>query len=300
MSLITDKDYALSVSNVRRSFETAANQYDKFAELQRTITDRLLEAFEYLRINPENILDLGSGTGYGSRRLNQHFSKSQIYQIDLSRLMISKSRKKEPFFFSRNHFLCADAKQLPLPDNHFDVIFSSLMLQWCDDLEAVFGEVRRVLKPGGLFLFATFGPDSLKELRECWRAVDERVHVNAFVDMHDIGDSLVRHGMDSPVLNVEHLTVTYDECKQLLCELKNIGAKNINQGRRKTLTGKNRFAKMIKHYELYRVDNKLRATYEVIYGHAWCTTLEKQEKNKGTQSFSVDDLKRDLARRKNS
>ena len=296
---ITDKDYALSAANVRMSFDAAADQYDQYAELQRAITDRLFEAFECLRVNPENILDLGSGTGYGSRLLNKFFNKAHVYQIDLSRLMIKKSREKEPWFFSRNHFLCADAKQLPLPDNYFDAIFSSLMLQWCDDLDEVFREVRRVLKPGGLFLFSTFGPDSLKELRECWRMADEQVHVNVFVDMHDIGDSLIRHGLDSPVLNVEHLVVTYDECKRLMHELKNIGAKNINQGRRKTLTGKNRFTKMIKHYEQYRTGNKLPATYEVIYGHAWRSETEKLNKVSNMQTVSVEELKRDLAKRKN-
>jgi len=156
-----------------------------------------------------------------------------------------------------------------------------------------------VLKPGGVFLFTSFGPDTLKELRASWQQADDEAHVNAFADMHDIGDSLVRNGMDAPVLSIEHIVLTYDECKQLMRELKNIGAHNVNNGRRKTLTGKQRLQKVIKHYESYRQNNKLPATYEVIYGHAWKPEVDKNiNKAAGTQAISLEDLKQDLASRR--
>jgi len=295
----TNSDYVIESRRVQKAFNIAANNYDTFSILQRTITDRLLESFDHIKLEPTSILDLGSGTGYGSKILKQRFKKAHIYQIDISGEMLKQSRRQAPLFFSKNHFICANASQIPLPKNHFDLVFSSLMLQWCNDLDAVFAEVKHVLKPGGVFLFTSFGPDSLKELRESWRQVDDQVHVNVFVDMHDIGDSLVRNGLDAPVLSIEHIVLTYDECKQLMRELKNIGAHNINKGRRKTLTGKQRLESVIKHYEIYRQNNKLPATYEVIYGHAWQPEVHKNIiKGANIQTISLEDLKQDLENRK--
>jgi malonyl-CoA O-methyltransferase len=291
-------NYAVDSRQAREAFNVAAKNYDDFSLLQQTITNRLIESFEHIRIEPELILDLGSGTGYGSRHLKHQFKKAQIYQMDFSTEMLKKSRKQPPLFFSKNHFLCADANQVPLTNNSFDLVFSSLMLQWCNDPDAVFAEIKRVLKPGGVFLFASFGPDTLKELRASWQQVDDEAHVNIFVDIHDIGDSLIRNGMDAPVLSIEHIVLTYDKCKQLMRELKNIGAHNINSGRRKTLTGKQRLQKVIKHYESYRQNNKLPATYEVIYGHAWKPEVDKNiNKGANIQAVSLEDLKQDLASR---
>lgn len=294
----SNKDrYEIKSRDVSVAFDDAAKNYDAVSLLQRTITDRLIESFDQIKIKPTDILDIGSGTGYGSGKLKKHFKKARYYQLDVSVEMLKCARKQSPMLFSKNHFVNADASQLPLPNNHFDLVFSSLMLQWCNDLDAVFAEVKRVLKPGGVFLFSSFGPDTLKELRESWRSVDEQVHVNAFVDMHDIGDALIRSGMDAPVLNVEHIVLTYDECKQLMREIKDIGAHNINSGRRKTLTGRQRLDKVIKHYETFRQESKLPATYEVIYGHAWRPDQDKGAgSGENVQSVSLEVLKRDLKR----
>ena len=127
------------------------------------------------------------------------------------------------------------------------------------------------------------------ELRDCWSQVDDFVHVNAFVDMHDIGDALVRNRLTSPVLNTEKIILTYDDCRQLMYELKYIGANNVNSGRRKTLTGKNRLKKVFEHYETYRENKKLPATYEVIYGHAW-----KSQDKTNIQSVSLELVKEQL------
>lgn len=262
-------DYYLKPDKIKQAFNAAAENYDAFSVLQQTITDRLIESFEYINIKPVSILDLGSGTGYGSGRLNRRFNKAQVYQLDISEKMLRKSRQKAPRFFSRDHFVSADAGRVPFADASFELVFSSLMLQWCNDLDRVFSEVRRVLKKGGVFVFASFGPDTLKELRESWRQADDGVHVNIFVDIHDLGDALIHNGLDGPVLTAEHIVLTYDDCRQLMTELKNIGANNINAGRRKTLTGKKRFQSMTKSYETHRKDQKLPATYELILGHAW-------------------------------
>lgn len=301
MSGSINNDYLINEGNVRSAFNASAKDYDAFSLLQRTITERLIESFDQIKIKPGAILDLGSGTGFGSRKLKQRFKKAHIYQCDLSDEMLRRSKKQSSYFFSKDHFVCANAKQIPLSDNHFDLVFSSLMLQWCSDLDAVFTEVKRLLKPGGVFLFTSFGPDTLKELRDSWSKVDEHVHANAFVDIHDIGDALMRNGLNEPVLSVEHLTLTYDDCKQLMRDLKGIGAQNINSGRRKTLTGKKRLAKMVQYYESYRENNKLPATYEVIYGHAWQPD-SNQAKNKSSniQTISLDNLKKEFKGRESN
>ncbi len=299
MQSSVENNNSVNCQFVRSSFNAAAKKYDSFSLLQRTITDRQMESFEHINIRPASILDLGSGTGYGSRQLKKLFNKAHINQVDFSTEMLKVSRQRSPRFFSKNHFLCADASQIPLTNNSVDLVSSSLMLQWCGDIDVVFNEIERVLKPGGIFIFTSFGPDTLKELRECWQQVDDDVHVNPFLDMHDIGDSLMRNGLDSPVLSIEHIVLMYDECKQLMKELKYIGAHNANKGRRKTLTGKQRLQKVISHYESYRHENKLPATYEVIYGHAWKPVKKVGASEAAdTQAISFDRLKQELKKYK--
>jgi len=171
--------------------------------------------------------------------------------------------------------VCANAYQLPFTDNSIDFIVSNLMMQWCPNLKTLLDECFRVLKPEGLFLFSTFGPDTLKELKRSWSVVDSNPHVNEFTDMHDIGDQMLQSGFQSPVMEMERLTLTYDKVIDLMHDLKGIGAQTVHN-RSKSLTGKTKFNKMIEMYESYRKDDKLPATYEVIYGHAW-----KQEKHFG-------------------
>ncbi len=120
-----------------------------------------------------------------------------------------------------------------------------------------------------MFIFATLGPDTLKELRESWAAADSGVHVNTFFDMHDIGDALVRAGLEGVVMDVEYIKMTYKDCMSLMRELKAIGAHNVNNDRHKGLTGKKHLEKMMNHYETFRENEKLPATFEIVYGHAW-------------------------------
>ena len=115
--------------------------------------------------------------------------------------------------------MCGDAERLPLADGSIDLILSNLMLQWCDP-DRVFAEFRRVLAPNGLLTFTTLGPDTLKELRSAWGQVDSHTHVNQFIDMHDIGDSLVRNGFAAPVLDVERYTLSYLDVRKLAADLK--------------------------------------------------------------------------------
>lgn len=262
---------------VRAAFTRAARHYDAAAVLQREVADRLLARLDYMRIVPQRILDLGCGTGYATGQLTQHYRQARITGLDLAHAMTQAAqRRSQPRwplglgrYLNRNSFVTADAEALPFADGSFDLIFSSLALQWCDP-DAVFRECRRLLRPGGLFLFTTFGPDTLKELRSAWRAVDPGLHVHEFIDMHDLGDALVRARFADPVMDVEPLTLTYADVPAVLRDLKAIGAHNATAARRATLTGKGQFARFVQAYDVFRnSDGRLPASYETVFGHAW-------------------------------
>jgi malonyl-CoA O-methyltransferase len=144
-----------------------------------------------------------------------------------------------------------------------------LAIQWCNDLDQAFRELHRVMRPEGLLMFSTFGPDTLKELRAATSADQNHTHVSRFMDMHDIGDALVRAGFAAPVMDVERITLTYDDVRDLMRDLKAVGANNATEGRRRGLEGKSFLQRLAQGYERFRRDGKLPATYEVVYGHAW-------------------------------
>lgn len=265
-------EYQVSRRAVRHSFEHAASAYDEAAVLQREVADRMLERLDLVRLAPRRILDAGSGTGYVSAALARRYPKAQLIALDLAHGMVRRARSHFGYFSRRlrhHGFVCADVERLPLAAGSVDLIVSNLALQWCNPLDGAFAEFRRVLAPGGLLIFTTFGPDTLKELRASWAAADGAVHVNAFVDMHDVGDALVRARLADPVMDREDIVVTYPRVEGLLRDLKAIGAHNMNAGRARGLTGRRRFAAMRDAYEGFRRDERLPATYEVIYGHAW-------------------------------
>ncbi len=294
MTAVHESAFAIVKQELRHTFDVAAVNYERYAVLQRTVMKRVLERLALTNLQANSVLDLGSGTGEAARILAKRYKKARIVELDLSTGMLRHSRQHGPRFFSKQRYVCADAEMLPMADAAVDLVFSSLMLQWCNDLDATFAEAGRVLRPEGLFIFSTLGPDTLKELRLSWAKVDEKVHVNAFLDMHDVGDALVRAGFDAPVLDVERITLTFDDGYKLMRELKHLGAHNLNMGRRKTLTGKARIKEMLVAYEQFRQENRLPATYEVIYGHAWKATrsLIKPATEGNIVSIPVDSLRR--------
>lgn len=257
----------------RRSFSAASNNYDRVAVLQTEVRSRLLERLDLIKLTPSVVLDLGCGTGPASRALQQRYSQAHIISMDAAFGMLqysSKQRSVMQRLFSKDvSRVCADAFKLPLKTASVDIVFSNLMLQWCDPPDAVFLELRRVLKPEGVLLFSSFGPDTLRELRQAWAVVDEHTHVNRFIDMHDLGDAMVRAGLAEPVLDVERFTLNYADAMTLMRELKAIGAHNVTAGRRHSLTGRTALKQMLAAYETQRRDGSLPASYEVVYGQAW-------------------------------
>jgi len=275
----------LDKRSLRAAFERAAHSYDEVAVLQRAIADRLLARLEVVKRVPQSVLDVGSGTGYVTRLLLRRYPRARVLAADLAHAMVRQARARTrpllripalatlglpvPRWFS-NHtdFVCADLECLPFAAASFDMIVSNLTLQWCD-VPTAFAECRRVLRPGGLFLFTSFGPDTLTELRAAWYAVDARPHVHGFLDMHDVGDALVHAGFTEPVLDVERFTLTYADVLAVLRDLKHLGAHNAARGRARGLTGKQAFARFRAAYEAVRVDGRIPATYEAVYGLAW-------------------------------
>lgn len=264
-----DNPFRLDKYLARRDFNEAARGYEDAAVLQRSVSDRLIERLDLISLKPRYVLDLGSGPGISSRNLARRFLRSRIIQADFAVNMLRSARGRNRPFFSRQSYLCADAERLPLSEGRIDLVFSNLMLQWCMDPQQIFVEISRVLRPGGLIIFSSFGPDTLRELRESWKSADDGVHVNAFIDMHDLGDALMQCGFENPVMETEYFVLTYKDVFGLMRDLKQLGANNVNSGRRRSLTGKGRMEKMIDAYEKSRRAGKLPATYEVIYGHAW-------------------------------
>lgn len=260
--------FRIDKRGVRASFERAAADYDRVAVLQREVGDRLLERLDFLRIAPERILDLGAGTGHLARALTKRYRRARIVALDIAHAMLLQARRRSGWW-RRPRFVCGDIERLPFADHSVDLLLSSLTVQWCNALEPTFAEFRRVLRPGGALLFTSLGPDTLHELRASWAAADGYSHVNTFLDMHDVGDMLLRAGLRDPVLDVERLTLTYPDLRGLVDDLKALGAHNLTAGRARGLTGKARWQRVRETYDGFRADGLLPATYEVIYGHAW-------------------------------
>jgi malonyl-CoA O-methyltransferase len=286
------REHLLEKQRIARSFSAAAKDYQLVDQLQQTVGDRLIERLELMKVKPGLVLDLGSGPGTSAAKLAKYYKKATIIESDISHSMLLQASKQSPRFFSRRRRLCSDAEMLGLKSASLDLVFSNLMLQWCNNLDLVLNETRRVLQPNALFIFSSFGPDTLMELRKSWQEVDQHIHVNAFVDMHDIGDALVRAGLENPVMETERITLNYENAFDLMRELKMLGAHNVNSGRRKTLTGKTRLQNMLAHYEKLRVEGKLPATYEVVYGHAWTPASMKARRiDEQTLAFPLSALK---------
>lgn len=270
--------YRIDKSRARHAFGNAATSYDANALLQAEVRDEMLRRLALVKLAPGRILDAGCGTGLASRALKHKFKDAQVISMDFAMPMLQQTQQhanssvldkvKNLFKSEQQHLLCADIENLPLNDASVGLVWSNLAIQWCNDLDQVFNHFYRVLETEGLLMFSTFGPDTLKELRAS--TPETTTSVSRFIDMHDIGDALVRAGFSAPVLDVERYTLTYDDVKAVMRDLKNIGANNATAGRSKGLLGRGFLQNLAAQYEQFRqTDGKLPATFEVVYGHAW-------------------------------
>jgi malonyl-CoA O-methyltransferase len=262
-------DYALEAARIRRGFDRASAGYDAVAVVQERARTELLARLDLLAFEPDCIVDLGCGTGHGARALRDRWRSARVLAVDSSAGMLAAAADRLGWF-RRFDRVRADAARLPLRDGCADLVWSNLALQCAADPDALLAEVRRVLRPRGYFTFTTLGPDTLAELRDAWRSVDDAVHVHAFTEMHDLGDALLRAGFADPVMDVERLTLTYPDVRALVRDLRANGSVGAARGRPRGLTGRHRYARVEAAYEAHRRDGRLPATVEIVYGQAWC------------------------------
>lgn len=267
-------EFEIDKKQVRRAFSRAAQDYDAAAVLQREVCTRMLDRLGCIKLQPSRIIDVGSGTGWGTRQLGERYPKAEITALDIAIGMLQVARGtsgwwQKLFAGKRENFVCADVEALPLSSASAEMVWSNLALQWCNDLPATFVELQRVLKVEGLLIFSSFGVDTLQELRVAFRDVDGYNHLNRFADMHDIGDMLVAAGFADPVMEMERITLTYEDVRAVMQDLKSIGANNATAGRAPGMMGKAAWQRVTENYEKLRRDGRLPATFEIIYGHAW-------------------------------
>ncbi len=262
--------FVLDRAAVRRQFERASAGYDAHAVLQERVRGEMLERLALLAFEPKFVVDLGCGTGHAARALRRRWPRARVIALDRAPGMLAAAGAQRPWLrgFDR---VQADALRLPLRTGAVDLAFSCLMLPWVGDLDAALAELRRTLGPRGYLSFATLGPDTLRELRAAWTESDPAPHVHGFLDMHDVGDALVRAGFADPVMDVDRLTLTYPTLRALMTDLQGAGAVNALAGRRRGLTGRGRLASVEAAYERLRdADGRLPASVEIVYGQAWC------------------------------
>jgi len=231
----------MSPGDVQRRFDGAAGTFDSADFVLATTRDGLLARLEPITIDARYVIDLGSATGSAGRALERRFKRAHILAVDLSQKMLQKARSKKSWL-SKTVFLQADAAALPFSDHSVDVVFANQLLPWMPDCAPVFAEISRVLRQDGLFLFATLGPDSLRGLRH-----------EPFADMHDVGDALVGAGLRDPVLDIDRLTVTYENTGSLVDDFSAIGARHCVRD----------------DIEEMSLELELELELELVYGHCW-------------------------------
>jgi malonyl-CoA O-methyltransferase len=265
-------DLLFDTRHVRRAFARAAQSYEAAAQLQHEVEARLLDSLDFHAATPAMVLDVGCGPGGASIALQKRWPKATVVALDLALPMLRETRRRAATWkpFARvPQPMCADVRALPFADDSVDVVFSNLCVQWVADLPALFAGLRRVLRPGGLLLVSTFGPDTLQELREAFAVADAAPHVSPFATIAQFGDALMHAGFRDPVLDRDVLATHYADLPALMRELRAIGATNALAARRHTLTGKARFAAAASAYEPLRTPAGLPASWEVITALAW-------------------------------
>lgn len=312
----TDTGQMMNLRHVQQHFSKAALHYDEAAVLQKMTADELDQRLDLIKVKVERLVDLGAGTGFLTEKLWARYPQAEICAVDLSESMLNRARLRFEQSYPQSSwwsawfkttprvcFVQADAYHLPLESASQDLVVTNFMLQWCGDLDSVLQEIRRVLRPEGLLMLSSLGPDTLKELRQAWVSVEGEaghLRMSPFVDMHDLGDALVRAGFGQPVMDVERYRLTYSQPIEVIRDLKAIGATNAQQQRARGLTGKTKFNAMLAAYEKQKQGDKVCATYEVVHGHAWAAQEvfkgPNRDKN-GVVNITLDEFQNQLKAR---
>jgi malonyl-CoA O-methyltransferase len=282
---------------VGRRFSRVAASYGEADFFAREVDRRMQERLDYVKLEPKRILDLGCSRGGSFPGLTERYPAAELVGLDLSPAMLDTGREPRAGWqrwlglgrASGPQRLAADAAKLPLKAQSVALVWSNLLLHWLDDPLPALAEAHRVLEIGGLLMFSTLGPDSLKELRTAFS--DGYAHTQRFIDMHDLGDMLVGCGFADPVMDMEVITLTYDDLDALFAELRAAGSGCAMTARRHGLTGRGALAGVRAAYEALRRDGKLPATFEIVYGHAWKVAPKQMPDGRAIVRF-------DLPRRK--
>jgi malonyl-CoA O-methyltransferase len=284
--------FLLEKRRIRRNFARAADGYDRSAMLSAEARARMLERLDLVRLTPSRILDAGSGTGAAAQALAQRYPRARVTALDfcLPALRMQRSggfwTKALRAAMGRGSIsrLCADFERLPVRTGVMDLVISNLALHWSNAPEVVFAELQRVLRAGGLLMFTTLGPDTLKELAQASADTGGRSAVHRHVDMHDLGDMLVRTGFADPVMDMEYVTLTYARVDDLFRDLRGSGALSVRTGSIGLRTPRWR-ERLSRRYELLRREGRLPATFEIVYGHAW---KPEQDRPRGKRTLTDD------------
>lgn len=285
---------------IARHFSKAAQTYNEAACLEKEVGGRLLERLEYIKQDPKTILDLGGGSSFFSRSLAIRYPKATVFNLDLAEGMLSYSKtySQDDSVNSRIITLCGDAEALPLSNNSMDFIFSNCVFHWCCDISKLFQEIHRVLKPEGFLLFSTLGPDTLKELRDCFYRIDSNLHVNHFMDMHLVGDALLQTQFLDPVMDMEQLVFTFSNLSHLIEDIRKSGASYVFRETAMGLSSKHLYKKLLNHYNEYKLESgEIPATVEVVYGHAWSNSkktflrLNSTERENGYYRIPISEIR---------
>lgn len=271
----------IDLGQVRRLF-ARAQRVAGADFLRREIAARMHERLALVKVAPARVLDAGCGAGADLPLLQKCYPAAQVLGLDAAPAMLAAAALPTGPRSALNQLIgrllpaksgidlvCADFGDLPFPLNSVDLVWSNLALPWHPQPDRVFTEWRRVLRQDGLLMFSSFGPDTLRELRTAFGALDESPHALPFVDMHDFGDQLVEAGFSTPVMDMELVTVTYDTARSLLADVRALGG-NPLATRRRGLVGRAAWQRILCALEQgRRADGKLALSFEVIYGHAF-------------------------------
>jgi malonyl-CoA O-methyltransferase len=277
----------LDARAVRDGFNLAARSYDRHAALEQEVGRRLLERVEFSRLEPRCILDLGCGTGTATAELKKKFPRSRVIGVDSAIAMLERVRRRAGLLRPVSR-VCADLSALPFAHQAADLLFCNLATHWSSDPAALYGEFRRVLQPGGMLLFSTLGPGTLREFRDIQVAGGGPV-LPGIVDLMVVGDALVAAGFSEPVMDMEVITVNYPSLEAMHRELESTGMALLIRGWDQWAEWRDQLASAMNPRAS---GDGYSLTYEIIYGTAFGPPEGQPVRTAGgdVATFSVERL----------